>query len=303
MRNITNIEPPAKHLVFLLFFWATWSEYRNIRSKDGRERPCDLREWLQWLESLASHPLSRRVLNLLTSNCEVWLSKISSEERYGYDEDKYLPWISSLPWRYQFPIRRVSHPDWEHAKRVAESAVAQDLGTMEGGVSGSQDPTIEFCEMPLVVALYLCSFPNTSGGFQVRILNDIGRIKSFIQYWDFECPPILTPTPAMIKFRSVLQTAHPTCCHRLGPTIIDWYSACIALLGLAGSVDHSRWGCKHCISCKATSSFHTYRKLSSGSKQHLFDGVVRNLVSAFYRSPKGPLFLLWIRQRLPLRKV
>jgi hypothetical protein len=179
--NITNIEQPAKHLVFLLFFWATWSDYCTIRPK-CRVRSyqhCDLREWLEWLESLASHPLSRQVLNLLTTNCEVWLSKISSEERYGYDEDKYLPWISSLPWCYQYSIRCVSHPDWEHAKRVAESAVAQDLGTMEGGVSGSQDPTIEFCEMPLVVALYLCSFPNTSGGFQVRILNDIGRIKSF----------------------------------------------------------------------------------------------------------------------------
>jgi hypothetical protein len=307
-RIITTTKPPAKYLVFLWLFWKTFDDHddlhrsyriqRNRRSYYG----LNVRRWLQWLEELASRPLSRRILNFLTSKCEVWLSGLFSGGRCGRDEDTYLSWISSVAGRNNRTIiPHVSRLDWEHAQRTVESAVALDQGTVEGGVSGSQD---YMTELPFVVALYLLSHPDRFGSPRVCVLNDIGTIRTFVLRYARYCsnsrvsysehPLTLAPT-AMIEFRSALQAAHPMCCHRLGFQVVDWYSASIAFLGLTDSVDHSKWRCKRCTSCKVTSTFRTLvgsrGRLRDISKQQLFDAAVSDLVSTSYCATKGPLYL------------
>jgi len=80
---ITDTEPPALYFVFL---WWFWSRLRVISSEeymyyDGE----DVREWLRWLKSLVSHPLSRRILTLMTSkSVETYLSELFLRE---CDED------------------------------------------------------------------------------------------------------------------------------------------------------------------------------------------------------------------------
>jgi len=176
---------------------------------------------------------------------------------------------------------------------------------VEGGELGSQDSAIDI--RGLIGALYLCCFPSSSSA-QVYFLNDVCKFEKVLEDFDLRsygeslgCPQHRPPTLAMIEFRGALRAAHPTCCHELGSEIIDWYSASIVLLGVTDSVDHSTWGCKRCFSCKLKPSITVFQKFPAAdqippdstlaSQQLLFNAAVRELVSTFYPSPCGYLFL------------
>jgi hypothetical protein len=159
---------------------------------------------------------------------------------------------------------------------------------VEGEISGSTHSAIDI--PALIGALYLCSFARDASGLEVKNVSDIYNFSRNPEFrfftLDLELPKV-TPTPPMVKIRSELQAAHPICCHKLGPEIIDLYLASIALLGISDSVDHSTWKCKHCVSCRATTSFRklltTHKRPTDTTQQHIFNVAVRELVSTFHR--------------------
>jgi hypothetical protein len=140
--------------------------------------------------------------------------------------------------------------------------------------------------MALIGALHLCYLAHNASGFHVEKVNDIynfTEIKDGFSGWYPLKPmplPKVTPTPVMIEIRSALQAARPTCCQKLGPKMLDWYSASIALLGTPDSVDYSTWECKRCVSYKATMGF--WKQLPDTTKQQVFVAKIRELVSAFH---------------------
>jgi hypothetical protein len=306
--NTHDTDPPAMYLVFLWLFWAWVIQARRkiLEPKDHRfayYRGNDVREWLHWLKLLTSHPLSRRILNGMASkDMETWLSDISHQDCGIVSGDhRFSPWLSSIQrCSYQFYICRVSHLDWEQALRTIESAMAQDQQTVDGGGSEILHSTVDVRAQ--IGALYLCSWPDGSGGLPADRFNDICNFSQFSQsffsvdpFRNFGVlPKLVMSTSAMIEFCNGLQTAHPTCCHKLGQEIIDWYSASVALLGITNSVDHSSWKCKRCTSCKAITSFRallsTKKLPPNTNKQQLFDEAVNGLVSIFHCSTYTSLF-------------
>jgi hypothetical protein len=236
---------------------------------------------------------------------ESWLSKMSCVNIGNSGHDNYLPWVCSIISKFREYISFVSHADWEHAKRIVESSLAQDRQMVEEEILGRPHSAIDV--QALIGALYLCNLARNASGFHVEKVNDIynfTEIKDRFSgyYWRSMRLPKVTPTPVMIEIRSTLQAAHPTCCEKLGPKMLDWYSASIALLGIPNSVD---WECKRCVPCKAVIAFRkltTHKpELPDTAKQQVFDATIRKLVSAFHFL-KMPLFLQYTRQCLLLMK-
>ena len=196
---------------------------------------------------------------------------------------EYLRWLPSIRHEHRDTIARVSHFDWEHAKSI----ITRDRQTVEGGISTSPHSGVDI--PALIGALYLCIVAHDASGFQVDKVSDICN---FTRIPCFEGLKV-TPTPAMIQIRNALHRANPTCCRKLGPKTINLYSASIALLDIADSVDHLMWKCKRCVSCITVTGF---RKLATlelppdTNKQQIVDVAIRDLVSTF-TVPQPFLFL------------
>ena len=246
---------------------------------DGR----DVREWLQWLRLLASHPSSRRLLNLTTSKpMGAWLFKSYCENsRNGYNPsgERYLAWLSSIHYQHRASIGRVSHLDWADANLVIGH---QDRQTVEGEISESLGASVDI--PALIGALYLSFLALDASGFRAENVNDICSFTKLARFegLDMEDHPKATPTPAMIQIRSVLHSANPTCCKEVGPSILNLYSSSIALLGMPDSVDPSIWRCMRCDSCPPTTEFRkpATRKLPlDTNKQQTADASVQEPVS------------------------
>ena len=274
--NITNTDSPAMYLVFL---WLIWSYSLGCS--------CDVQEWLQWLELLASHPLSRRILILTAS--ESMKARLSAMfcANSGNDDDldnQYMPWVCSIPRRYRLSISHVSHLDWKHAQKTINSGLAQDRQTVEDEVSGTLHSESAADIRALIGALYICNFARDDGSFDIENVK-LTHLKRGLGYCFMPLPKV-TLTPVMIEVRNALQVAHPTCCQKIGPQILDWYSASIALLGIPDSVDHFlKWKCNDCIQCTAATRcqklLRPHRSLPDSAKQQVFDVTIRELVSSF----------------------
>jgi hypothetical protein len=240
--------------------------------------------------------LSAVTLDLTASKwMETWLSQVLHKNGKLDSDKQFLPWVSSISSTHRWIISRVSHSDWEDAQKTIKSTIARDRPTVEDEISRSPQSAIDIPAL-LIGALYLYSSAHSAGGLQPKNVSDIYHFSNFFhtekkyipQSWsgfDIELPKT-TPTPQMVKIRSVLQAAHPMCCQKLGPKIIDLYSATIALLDISDSVDHSTWECKHCVSCRATTDFRnllkTHKRPPDTTQQHILNVAFRELVSTFH---------------------
>jgi len=212
-----------------------------------------------------------------------WLSQMITGNTNHASDVNYLPWVASIPSDYQIITCFVSHLDWDHAQRIIASSLAQDRQMAEEGTLGRPNSTIDV--RAWIGALYQCSLAHNDGGFHVGSVNDIDNFTWIKDHFGPSrsggfCSmrlPKVTPTPAMVEIRNALQVAHPTCCQKLGPQILDWYSASIVLLGIPDSVDHSNWKCKHCVQCKAATKCHKSAPLPDTAKQQVFDAKIREL--------------------------
>ena len=287
--NATRAEPPAMYLVFLWSFWTRVIQYED-RSKPCGFKPSsygpyhqyycgrDVREWLQWLRLLASHPSSRRILSLATLKpMEAWLFKWY----YGYYSSgvRYSSWVRLIPYQHRASVVCVSHFDWAHAKSI----LVRDQPTMDGEVPESLSASADI--PALIGALYLSFLALNASGFRVENVSDIcsfTRIACF-EGLDMDDHLKATPMPAMVQFRNTLHRANPACCKMLGPKTVDLYSSSIVLLGVADRVDHLIWKCNRCVSCIAT----RFRKSATPelppdtNKHQTVDAAIRDQVSTF----------------------
>ena len=130
------------------------------------------------------------------------------------------------------------------------------------------------------MGLYTCIVAHDASGFRV---NDVSDICNFTRIPRFEELKV-TPTRSMIQVRSALHRANPTCCKMLGAKTVDLYSASIALLGIADSVDPSIWKCKRCVSCVTVTGFQKLTTLQlppDTKKRQVVDTALREPVSSF----------------------
>ena len=151
------------------------------------------------------------------------------------------------------------------------------------------------------MGLYTCIVAHDASGFRV---NDVSDICNFTRIPCFEELKV-TPTRSMIQVRSALHRANPTCCKILGPKTVDLYSASIALLAIADSVDHSIWKCKLRVSCITVTGFQrpaTLQLPPDTKKQQVVDTAVREVVSTFFVLQPS-LLSQYTRQGLLLKKV